>query len=350
MATITKRILADGTTVRYQAVIRRTGQRKKRQFTTRAKAIAWATKTEASILDGELVPAADAERRSLAEVIDLFLLAGGLEKLRSERNLRQHLAWWRDRIGTVRLRSLDRLLIRRELAALETGAGPKGRPLGPATRRRYLATLRAMFSWAMDEGLVTTNAAAGAARKGKDAEPPGRVRYLDDDERRRLLDACEGNPRLSALVRLALLTGMRQGELMGLEWRRVDLARGMVSLARAKAGPRAVALSDAAVEILRDLHNRRVLGWERVFATPPHGQVRFPRVAWERVVRAAGLTDFRFHDLRHCFASALLSAGGTLPELAAALGHRTLAMVARYAHLEKAHAADLVARVAERFK
>jgi integrase len=67
-------------------------------------------------------------------------------------------------------------------------------------------------------------------------------------------------------------------------------------------------------------------------------------------VSEAGLTDFRFHDLRHCFASALLTAGGTLPELAAALGHRTLAMVARYAHLEKAHAAELVARVAERFK
>jgi integrase len=311
-------------------------------------------KTEASILDGEQVQAPNADRRTLTEVRDAYYLlqAGVVDKLRSRRNRLQHLTWWAKRIGTVRIRRLDRHLIRRELEALEDGAGPKGEPLGASTRRRYLATLRAMLAWAVDEDIIAANPAAGAARKGKDAEPPGRVRYLTDEERRRLLAACGSNPRLYALVRLALLTGMRQGELLGLGWSRVDLARGMASLARAKAGPRAVALSlsDAAVDVLRDLHSRRVLGWDRVFAALPRAQAKFPRVAWEKAVAEAGLTDFRFHDLRHCFASALLTAGGSLPELAAAIGHRTLAMVARYAHLEKAHAAELVARVAERLK
>jgi integrase len=349
MATIRKRILADGTRVRYQAIIRLRGQRRKRQFNTRAKAVAWATKTEAAILNGEPAPTATVARRKVAEAIDAYLEAGVADKLRSKRDRLQHLTWWRARIGKVRLRDLDRLLIRRELEALEAGAGPRGRPASPGTRHRYLASLRSMLSWAVDEDLLTANPAAGAARKGKDAEPPGRVRYLTDDERQRLLDACERNSRLSALVRLALLTGMRRGELMELEWNRVDLGRGLVSLARAKAGPRAVALSSAAVAALRDLHGRRVLGWKRVFAEPPHGQVKFPRAAWKRALAEAGIKNFRFHDLRHCFASALLTAGGTLPELAAALGHRTLAMVARYAHLEKAHAAELVERVAERF-
>jgi len=71
-------------------------------------------------------------------------------------------------------------------------------------------------------------------------------------------------------------------------------------------------------------------------------------MAWDRAVAAAGLADFRFHDCRHSFASYLLSAGASLPELAAALGHRSLAMVARYAHLERPHAATLAELVAER--
>jgi integrase len=141
---------------------------------------------------------------------------------------------------------------------------------------------------------------------------------------------------------------MRQGELLALRWSDVDLARGLASLLRAKAGARAVALSPPSVEILRELHTNRVLGWERIFAAPPAGRAYFSRYHFDQAVKAAGLADFHFHDLRHCFATALLTAGATLPELAAALGHRTLIMVARYAHLEKAHAAELVARVAER--
>jgi integrase len=219
-----------------------------------------------------------------------------------------------------------------------------------ATRRRYLTTLRAFLAWCVDQHWIAANPAAGAARKGVDVEPPGRVRYLTDNERARLLEAAgaEKDRRLAALVRLALLTGMREGELTGLTWDSLDLERGLASLAAAKAGARSVALSGPAVAILRDLRARRVLGWPLVFAAPPHGKALFPRSAWNRAVRAAELVDFRFHDLRHSFASYLLSAGASLPELAAALGHRTLAMVARYAHLEKAHAAALVSRVAER--
>lgn len=351
MACIIKRRLADGT-VRHQAVIRLGGQRKKCQFRTRAAALRWATATEAKILDGAQLPQVPDERRTVADALDTYEASGVLDRLRSPISRYQHLAWWCQRIGDVRLRDLSRWIIREQLAALEAGDTPTGRPVAPSTRRRYLSTLSAALAWCVDSELVDTNPARGAARKGKDVEPPGRVRYLTDDERRALLAACAASrdPRLLPLVKLALLTGMRQGELLALRWSDVDLSRGLASLPRAKAGARAVALSPPAVEILRELHAKRVLGWGKVFAAPPSGRAYFSRYHFEQAVTAAGLEDFHFHDLRHCFASALLTAGGTLPELAAALGHRTLAMVARYAHLEKAHAAELVARVAERFK
>lgn len=350
MATYVKKRMGDGS-MRWQAVVRRDGRLKKKTTRTRAAAERWARTTEAAIDDGRALPAVEDERRSVAQAVDAYLDSGAVTGLRSEHLRRQHLDWWRERLGGQRLRDLSREAIRGALAALAAGETPRRRPVAPGTRRRYLVTLRACLAWCVDSRWIAGNPAAGAARKGLDVEPPGRTRYLTDAERAKLLAAvdAERDPRLAAVTRLALLTGMRLGELMGLRWADVDLDRGLASLPRTKAGhPRPVALSAPAVEILRELRSHRVVGWEHVFAGRPHGAPLFPRSAWNRAVVKAELDDFRFHDLRHTFASALLSAGASLPELAAALGHRTLAMVQRYAHLEKAHAARLVERVAER--
>jgi len=338
--------MADGST-RWQAVIRRGRRIHKKTTKTQAAAKKWATATEAAIDDGKALPDAEDKRRTVAAAVDAYLASGALGELRSEHLRRAHLAWWSDLVGAVRLRDLTREDVRAGLAKLDAG-GPRGKPVGPGTRRRYVTSLRAFLSWAVDSRWIDHNPAAGAARKGLDVEPPGRVRYLTDPERAALLAAVEADPRLAALTRLALLTGMRAGEILGLKWEAVDLDRGLASLERAKAGARPVALSGAAVGILRDLRGERVVGWPLIFAEPPFGRATFPRAAWNGAVRAAGLEDFRFHDLRHTFASALLSAGATLPELAASLGHKTLQMVQRYSHLETAHAAAVVERVADR--
>ena len=70
--------------------------------------------------------------------------------------------------------------------------------------------------------------------------------------------------------------------------------------------------------------------------------------AWERTVERAGITDFRFHDLRHSAASYLAMNGASLMEIAEVLGHKTLSMVKRYAHLSEAHTAGVVARMNEK--
>ncbi len=350
MAMITKKTMRDGST-RWQARVKRRGRIVKRTTRTRAEALQWARATEAAFDEGQAPPTVVERRRTVAQAIEAYELSGILGALRSERLRRQQLAWWSERLGHLRLQDLTREDVRRALAALEQGDSPSGRGVTGSTRRRYLVALRPFLAWCLDQrpAWVATNVAAGAARKGVDVEADGRTRYLADEERGRLLEAVAGHRRLEALTRLALLTGMRAGELLGLSWDDVDLERGLASLAQTKGGrPRSVALSAVAVGIFRELRSTRALGWRLAFAAPPFGRAYFPRAAWDRAVEVAELDDFRFHDLRHTFATACLSAGGTLPELAAALGHRTLRMVQRYAHLERPHAATLAERVAER--
>ena len=208
---------------------------RKRSFRTKAAAERWARKTEAAIDDGQQLQ--NKERYSVLQILKAYE-EGGLGALRNAAGRREHLVWWKARIGRVVAHELTKRQIREQLAGLEAGDTPTGRPAAPATRRRYLATLRAAYSWAVDRELLDWNPARGAARPGVDVEPPGRIRFLDDQERVALLTACDASTdaRLGPLVRVAVLTGARQSELMDLTWDGVDFPRGLLSLAVTKAG------------------------------------------------------------------------------------------------------------------
>ena len=170
-----------------------------------------------------------------------------------------------------------------------------------------------------------------------------RVRYLDDDERARLLEACKARenrrgaryPRLYALVLTAICTGARRGELMGLKWGDVDLEAGVARLGRTKNGDRrTLVLLPQVVEALKPFASKDAGRF--VFGSPAT-QYRNPAsldTAWRKALARAGIEDFRFHDLRHCTASSLVQAGVDLAVVADVLGHRKLDMTKRYAHLK----------------
>jgi integrase len=168
---------------------------------------------------------------------------------------------------------------------------------------------------------------------------PGRTRFLSDDERARLLAACRTSEQraLYPFVLFCLTTGCRRGEAYGLLWRDVDLRRRWAIFRITKNGTaRGVPLVPAVVAefelLLRDD--------ERVF---PLDMGR----AWDTAVRKAGLTDFRFHDLRHSAASRLVQSGANLSEVAQLLGHRDIRMTQRYSHVHSDHTRALVDRVME---
>jgi integrase len=201
-----------------------------------------------------------------------------------------------------------------------------GEPYAAATINRPLATLRHLLRLAHEDGLL-----AEMPRVRLEREPQGRIRWLEPDEEARLMAACRGsrNPHLAGIVTVALETGMRRGELLGLAWERVDLSRGVIRLEVTKSGRR------------REVPMRRAV-YDVLASTPGPREGRVwrqlrVRSAFETAVVAAGLDDFRFHDCRHHFASWFVMRGGSLQALKELLGHADLKMTLRYAHLSPDH-------------
>ena len=152
--------------------------------------------------------------------------------------------------------------------------------------------------------------------------------WLSEEEEARLLAACRASraPWLLPIVTTAMETGMRLGEVLGLTWEQIDLGRGVLRLERTKSGRRReIPVRQAVYDLLAAMPEPRQ---GRVW---PVGSIR---TAFERAVAEATLdAPITFHDLRHHFASWFVMRGGRLEALQQILGHATLAMTMRYAHL-----------------
>ncbi len=217
----------------------------------------------------------------------------------------------------------------------------------PSTANRYMIALSTAFSMAVNEWEWIQD--HPMQRIAKLQEPRGRVRFLDDDERKRLLAACQqiNSEHLYFLVVLALSTGARHGELINLRWKDVDFKRNVIVLHDTKNKERRVLpLAHHALELIKAHHEARDVATDLLFPAPRKPNEPWAsRSAWQTAVTKAGLEDFRFHDLRHSAASYLAMNGASLAEIAEVLGHKTLAMVKRYAHLSEAHTAGVVERM-----
>ncbi len=202
-----------------------------------------------------------------------------------------------------------------------------GRMRTAAAINRPLAVLRHLFRLAAEEW----GQAIVPPRIRLEKEPQGRLRYLDRErgEHVRLLDAVTAsrNPDLADLVVMALYTGARRSELFGLTWERVDRSRGVIRFEETKGGRRREVPYGKRVE---EVLARRQRGSGRVFASSNWNTYRS---AFERALHHAKLDDFKFHDLRHTYASWLVQAGRPILEVKDLLGHASLTMTMRYAHL-----------------
>jgi integrase len=234
------------------------------------------------------------------------------------------------------------------------GKDPQGQPLlrefgrrKPATINRMRSVVSALFTFAQKRRL-TPRGWANPCREV--ATLPGnneRTRFLTNDERERLLRVCRASPwpRLYLLVLMAITTGARRGELLGLRYTDLDLAAGTAHVRQSKnGGQRVLPLLHAVVAEIRRFG--KAAPEALLFgSTRRPGKAMVVDNVFTDAVRAARIEDFRFHDLRHSCASYLAQNGATLLEIADVLGHRTLDMVRRYAHLTVQHKAALVNRV-----
>ncbi|CAO3449103.1 site-specific integrase [Azospirillum largimobile] len=329
MATLTKRGERQ-----WQAKVRRKGHSLSETFETKARAEAWARQVEAEIDAGRFQTGQkEAARTTLQEALERYLL----ERVPLKKGVKQ---------ATGLARAWQRSsLARRPLAAIRSAdiaawRDAKLKEAGPQTVVHHLNLLSNLYNVAAtDWGLESL--ANPVARVQKPALPGGRERRLMPGEEKRLLDACAVSKSgwLLPIVRLALATAMRQGELVGLTWSDVDLTRRTITLRETKNGTtRTVPLSTSALAVLGELAAARGDGGERLF---PIAVGRAVTHAFTKAATAAGLEDLHFHDLRHEATSRLFERTTLRDvEIASITGHRTMEMLKRYAHLRAGDLAD----------
>ena len=359
-------------------------------FEKRTDAKKWAQDTESAIRNGRHFPSHEAKRRTLADLVERYLGQVQTKRSAAYYESKKHLlTWWKDKLGSYTLAQVTPALVaeyRDKLLSENIGTEEKPQQRAPGTANRYLSALSKAFSEAVREWhWLPENP---VLRVTKEQEAAGRVRYLSDEERERLLKACRKSDlsELHLIVLMAVTTGMRRGELMGLRWQDVDLKRRLIVLNQTKNGERRSVPIVPAVAALLKAHGKvRQLGNEMVFppkvreqktATVPTGSkvIELRPVQgegqrsneadeaaadtpgplwfdayWYAALAAAKIKDFRFHDLRHTAASYLAMSGATTAEIAAVLGHKTLQMVKRYAHLSDQHTGAVVERMTSKF-
>jgi len=261
----------------------------------------------------------DEDRRQLDQLEEVF----GKDTLLTEITASRISEYKAKRLSTVRKIGEGNRTVERRLTA--------------AAVNRPLALLRHLLRLAHEEW----GELPAVPKIRTEKEPQGRLRWLTQDEATRLLEACRGsrNPALADLVEFCLFTGMRRGEALGLAWDQADRARGVIRLEVTKTDRRReVPLGANADGVLARRWSPNARGY--VFGSRNWNTFRS---AWEAALSAARVENFRFHDLRHAFASWLVQRGRTLKEVQEALGHQTITMTMRYSHLAPDHLRAAVA-------
>lgn len=202
----------------------------------------------------------------------------------------------------------------------------------PATANRHLALLHSMFKRAIQWGFLEKNPATGIRKHQENNEVH---RYLSDQEIMRFIEALktEENWVAVAAFKLLLFTGVRRQEALDARWDNVDLQKRVWFLPTSKSGKsRHVILNSMAVELLQK--QPRLPDNPFIFPGKIEGkQLNNPQKAFKRVLKAAGIANFRIHDLRHTHASIAINNGASLYSVQQLLGHANASTTARYAHL-----------------
>lgn len=316
-------------------------------FTRKTDAQRWIYETEAAMRDGRYFERIEGRKHTLREAFKRYL-----EEFPSDIVRTTQIKRWDEEIGHRLLSDIQPALIHEVISKWKREPNERGEMRGASTLNRHLSTLSVVFTAAVrDWGWHTRNPLRDVRRQ---KEPKGRVRYLSDEERSKLLEVCRNSPCsfLYVIVVLALSTGMRKAEILNLRWSDIDLEKGIIILLNTKnKTPRRVALRGHALEVLKRHAKVRRIDTDFLFPGELTAVNEKPydfKKPWAQAVKAAKLENFVFHDLRHSCASYLAMGGATTLEIAEVLGHKTLDMVKRYAHLAESHTAKVVERMNEK--
>lgn len=326
---------------RYSVRVSRKGYQKRyATFDTLAEAQDWAKVNEAEMILGVMKDRREAERTLLGDLIDRFITDYAEKPENYKQRADKREAWRfqlqhiKDSLGQYSLAAIDQKLIRK----YRTERGNtlwRGEKIKDSTIRKEIFMLSKLFNYAVEEENITLPRGNPVELISKPGDGKARDRRLTKDEMKKLLAQCKASRNIYLLpaVELAIELAMRQGEILALEWKDIDLVRSIATIRESKTDDdevqgRIIPLSPRAVKILKT-PPRKLDNKTKVI---PLQRMTLYHVFHAAVVRA-GIEDFTFHDLRHESLSRLSERGDwSLLEMAAVSGHRTLQMLKRYNH------------------
>ena len=338
MATVVDRKNSDGEIIGYQFKIRRKGfPVQSKTFTRKSDGEKWARKVESEMDAGAFIDRGAAEDTTVKQLVERYLKevtpkrkGARQEELRLNAFLRYRLCGF----SAAKVSKVD----------FQQWRDARLKEVGPGTVIRELNLWHAVFAHAASEWGIRIHENPASVKRPP--QPAWRDRRLDPapdenglTEEARLLAAAEASSDklMASIIRLAISTAMRQGEILALEWPDVDFDSGTLRIRNSKTDSarrdgvrgRTIPLVGRAVAVLKALAGEK----------KPAGGLVFPldansfKMRFRRLCEKAGITGLTFHDLRHEGTSRLFEAGLAMMEVASITGHQTLSMLQRYTHL-----------------
>ncbi|MFX0198639.1 MAG: tyrosine-type recombinase/integrase [Candidatus Hodarchaeota archaeon] len=287
-------------------------------------------KRKTDVREGKFFPEKIRRKREILfdDMVKLFLRDHSQPNKRSYRDDIYRVKRLLDTFGGKALSEISTQDIERFKARL-------AREVSPATVNRHLTLLKTILNKAVEWGKTEANPAKGVKLFRENNQ---RVRFLSDDEEVKLEPVFPS--KYWHLVEFAIHTGMRKSEMFNLRWTDINFQTRVITIPRSKSGEmRHIPMNDRIVEILRGLPSRMKGEWvfPSLTGTTPMGGDNFTKRVFDPTLKKAGIEDFRWHDLRHTFASRLVMKGNDLTTVRELMGHKDIKMTLRYSHLSPAH-------------
>ena len=339
MASIRERKRKDGSKV-FQVQIRLRGKRPTTMtFKRKTDAQRWIQDTESAIRDGRYFKKSESRRHTVEELIDRFIEVELPQKPKMFKEYRGQLTWWKEQIGHILLSDLSSPVIVQCREQLSKTITNRGGFMSNARVNRYLAGLSSAITTAVNEWHWIEDNPVKKIKRLK--EPKERVRFLDENERKKLLTACREskNKDLYLAVVLSLSTGARRMEIWSLKWSDVNLEEGILIFEKTKNDQRrSVPISGHALDLLKKKNKKRFLASPLIFPSSVDPSKPFDfRRPFMMALKSSQIKHLRWHDLRHTAASYMVQSGVSLKIVGEILGHRDLSVTQRYAHLSPEH-------------